>query len=129
MSPLPTTKPKVLIIDDLTEMRNLLASALEDFCEVRCVDNGAYGVTAAQQWQPALIVCDVLMPGLNGFQTVQRLREDESTAKIPVLVLTGVAEDVEDFPGFAEMVSGIIPKPFGAVRLREAVRAALAAAA
>jgi CheY-like chemotaxis protein len=120
-------KAKVLVIDDLADIHSLVTATLDDFCEVRCVDNGASGVTTARGWHPDVIICDMIMPGLSGFETIRRLRAEHATAEMPVLLVTGAADEVEEFPGLKEMVVKIVAKPFSVLGLRETVRGLLPA--
>jgi CheY-like chemotaxis protein/anti-sigma regulatory factor (Ser/Thr protein kinase) len=84
---------KVLAIDDDPMVIELLQAVLagEGFTVVGAL-SGADGVRAAQEEQPGLIICDLLMPGVDGFEVVERLHADPTTAHIPIVVLT--AKDI-----------------------------------
>jgi CheY-like chemotaxis protein len=112
---------RVLLIDDAPAMHVTVEAALKDVCEVRCVDNGEKGAEMANQWGPDIIICDMLMPGLNGFETIVQLKMKEETRTVPIILLTGVAEEVENFPALKDLVVRILSKPLDVKKLRDAV--------
>ena len=81
---------KILVVDDEKEIRELLTEKLRknDFDAVSAA-NGHEALMRAKDDLPDLILLDVAMPGLDGYETCQRLRKDEKTKLIPVLFLTG----------------------------------------
>ncbi len=84
---------KILVIEDEPEMRRNLQTilTLEKF-HVVSADNGRAGVELARKEKPDLIVCDVMMPELDGHGVLQALREDQRTEKIPLIFLTAKGE-------------------------------------
>jgi CheY-like chemotaxis protein len=112
---------RVLLIDDVTAMHRMVEDALEDVAEVRAADNGARGVQMAEQWHPDLIICDMLMPGLSGFETIVRIKAVEEVRNVPIILLSGVAEELKNFPALKDMVACIIPKPFELADLKSRV--------
>jgi len=109
---------RVLVIDDMPAIFGAVEAALDEFCEVRGAENGAAGIDAAHEWHPHLILCDFLMPGLSGMQTVRKLQESDETSSIPIVLLSGVADEVWSFPGVRDQVKAVIAKPFDASQLR-----------
>jgi diguanylate cyclase (GGDEF)-like protein len=89
-----------------------------------CLD-AEEGVRTAQQIQPDLILCDLEMPGLHGFEVCRRLKEDPTTNTIPIIFLTGADDVVTKVEGFDLGASDYITKPFQPAELRARVRAAL----
>ncbi len=84
----------VLIIDDEEALRLIVRTALGDEgFEVIEADNGMDGFDLARKHQPDLILCDVKMKGLDGYATLEKIREDAVTAAIPVILVTGVMTD------------------------------------
>jgi CheY-like chemotaxis protein len=87
-------RPKVLCVDDDHDQRLLLSFLLErQGVDVRTASDGKEGVTLAQDWLPDLILMDLMMPGMDGFEAVRLLRADSHTAHIPILALTAYGEE------------------------------------
>lgn len=83
----------VLIVEDSPVQALALEHLLgQEGLEVLCAPDGRSGVTMAQQYAPDVIVLDIEMPGMNGFEVCRRLREDAQTADIPILMLTTHSE-------------------------------------
>lgn len=81
---------KILIVDDENEIRQLLKDRLEkSFYIAVPVENGETAVAYCKKDKPDLILLDIAMPGLNGYETCEKLRQHESTKDIPVIFLTG----------------------------------------
>lgn len=81
---------KILIIDDEKLIRTMLTDLLrgKGFTVVTAED-GATGLAAAQKEKPNVIILDIMMPGMDGFEVCQALKKDVATAGIPVIILTG----------------------------------------
>lgn len=89
-------KKKILIIDDDEDLCNMLKMHLEvaaDF-DVYTALNGRDGLKLARKIKPDLAVLDILMPGLDGFQVLEALKQDNATVKIPVIMLSGKDDDL-----------------------------------
>ena len=88
------TKSRVLCVDDDHGQRMLISFLLErQGLEVRTASDGEEGVTIAKEWMPDLILMDLMMPGVNGFEAAQMLRADPRTTHIPILALTAYGEE------------------------------------
>jgi CheY-like chemotaxis protein len=84
--------------------------------------DGARGLEVIRAERPHVLVCDVLMPRLGGFELCKQLRADPATSRLPVLLLTGGATSNETFTRATEAgADGVLLKPFNAQRLRAAV--------
>jgi len=84
---------KILIIDDEPAFSEMLKLRLEaNGYQVETAPDGASGLEKAAQSQPGLILLDVVMPGLDGFETLRRLHRDPGTSRIPVVMLTARGE-------------------------------------
>ncbi len=83
---------KVLVIDDEPDLVEMLRMALERQFEVIVAFNGKEGVAKARAEKPDAVVLDIMMPEKDGFAACRELKGDPSTALIPVLILTGVAD-------------------------------------
>jgi DNA-binding response OmpR family regulator len=87
--PASHTKARVLVTDDDRMIRMLVKMLLEkEGLEVLEADNGAMAIEVARRERPDLVLMDLMMPGLDGFQTIERIRRDISLASLPVIVLT-----------------------------------------
>lgn len=103
-------KPRVLIIDDDAASRYLVHSLLaESECELLEATGGAEGLRMVQECKPALVVLDLLMPGMNGFEVLSRLRRDAETRSVPVVVHTFGSLDDDDYARLSSAID-IIPK-------------------
>lgn len=85
----PTKHCNVLVVDDDVQVVEIVASHLEKFnCEVLRAYNGKEAFSIAREKQPELIILDLMMPEMNGFEVVEELKHDRETAHIPIVVLT-----------------------------------------
>lgn len=116
---------KVLVIDDETDLRYVIQAALVDFAgwEVSTAETCAVGLEVAKEFLPDLILLDISMPEVNGYQCFEKLQADVSTASIPVILLTGQVLPL-DRRQFANMnIAGVIAKPFDPIHLWQEVSA------
>jgi signal transduction histidine kinase/DNA-binding response OmpR family regulator len=103
--------PTVLVIDDNSQMVELLDAVLHNHgCRVLRAYDGATGVETAIAHQPQVIVLDLLMPGLSGFDVVQRLRQNPRTEQIPILISTVKDLTAEDQQRLQGQVRSIVSK-------------------
>jgi twitching motility two-component system response regulator PilH len=118
----------VLIIDDSPTEVHVLKTALEEqgYTTV-CADNGDEGLALARERRPDLILMDVVMPGMNGYQATRRLHKDPQTASIPVIMVTTKSHETDRIWGMRQGAVDYIVKPVDTVELLERARAALAA--
>lgn len=112
-SPAAPPKPTILIVDDLPDNLRVLSTTLtEAGYQVRCARNGSMALKAAETLSPALILLDINMPEMDGYEVCQRLKADERTGEIPVIFLSALDEELDKVKAFS--VGGIdyITKPF-----------------
>lgn len=94
-------KPTVLVVDDTAENLQLMNALLRQSYRVRLATNGVDGLTLARQApQPDLILLDIMMPDVDGFETCRRLKADPSTRSIPVIFLSAMNQDEDQEEGF-----------------------------
>lgn len=113
---------RVLIVDDDPVILELIVMNFElEGHEVRTATNGLDALDHAGTWQPDAVVLDVMMPGLSGFEVCQELRDDPSTAQIPIVLLSARAlgRDVEE--GLAAGAAAYVTKPFDPMELVEQI--------
>ncbi len=115
---------RILYVDDEEDIREVAVMSLEldPGFDVRTAASGAQALAEASAWRPRLILLDVMMPQMDGVETLRRLREDAETATIPVVFVTARtrAEDVARF--IALGAAGVIAKPFDPMALAGEVR-------
>ncbi|MDX2240355.1 MAG: response regulator [Leptolyngbyaceae cyanobacterium bins.302] len=101
----------ILIVDDLGDNLFLLQTVLEaEGYEVDTADNGASALEKVQTSPPDLILMDVMMPDMNGYEVTQRIRQNPSIPFIPILLVTA-HEDANDIQGLALGANDFIRKP------------------
>jgi DNA-binding response OmpR family regulator len=123
-APLPT-RYRVLVVDDEPDFRHLITMFLQRSglpLDIVTAENGTAGLAAALADVPDLIVLDVMMPELNGFEVCQRLRADLRTHDVPILMLTSLDEALDRTRGFLAGVDDYIAKPFDRGELLARVR-------
>ncbi|MBI1221138.1 MAG: response regulator [Bacteroidetes bacterium] len=106
------SEPTVLIVDDSRLIRSLLRVVLEKEFRVIEADNGAKGLMMALQEVPEIIITDLMMPELDGYQMVRSIRNDEKAAHIPVIMLTTVDTEFNELEGYRSGVDAYLLKPF-----------------
>lgn len=117
---------RILVIDDDQAIAELIKVNLDLLGhQVSTANDGMKGLALAQQNRPDLIVLDVMMPDLDGFTVCQRLRQNTSTAGIPVLMLTALTMIKDKVKGFDSGADDYLPKPFEIPELQVRVRALL----
>jgi CheY-like chemotaxis protein len=113
----------ILIVDDESALRTNLRDMLEfEGFNILEAENGAQGVTLARQHRPDLVICDIAMPEIDGFELMAQLQDSVLTALIPVLLLTAQAEKTAIEHGLAAGAAGYIVKPFSFRDVLEEVR-------
>lgn len=105
-------KPYVLVIDDTTDIRTLVKNLLGERYTVIEANNGKQGIKLASKYIPDLIICDVMMPGMNGMECCSSLKKETTTSHIPVLMLTACSLDEQRIEGYENGADGYLAKPF-----------------
>lgn len=105
-------KSCALVIDDNADVRNYVKSLLIDEFTVLEAGNGQEGLEKAMKYVPDVIVCDVMMPIMDGWECCQRLKSEPQTSHIPVMLLTACAQDEQRITGFESGADSYISKPF-----------------
>ncbi len=117
----------VLIVDDDPELLQLLTDGLEmlgNFKVVQAVD-GIQGLEQYFAVHPDCVIIDVVMPGLDGYQLVKALRGDPASAETPLIMLTALAQDKDEFVGLAAGADQYLVKPIKIRSLVDAVHRAV----
>ncbi|HCC53078.1 MAG TPA: hybrid sensor histidine kinase/response regulator [Porphyromonadaceae bacterium] len=108
----PLNPYKVLIIEDDSDVRNFLKEELSLYFETDVAEDGKIGLEKTEAGEYDLIVCDVLMPNMNGFEVTKRLKSDFQTSHIPVILLTALSTQENMIEGFEQGADAYISKPF-----------------
>jgi DNA-binding response OmpR family regulator len=120
------TPTRVLVVDDEAPIRLLCRVNLEaEGMQVLEAADGIAGVEAAQAERPDVVLLDVMMPGMDGWQVAERLLEDEATSHIPLIFLTARAELRDRARGLELGGVDYITKPFNPVELASVVEGML----
>jgi DNA-binding response OmpR family regulator len=119
-------RPLVLVAEDDEDILELVVFDLEDEgYEVLTARDGEAAVALALERRPDLILLDVAMPGLDGYEVTRRLRADETTRSTPVVLLTARAQVRDVILGFEAGANDYVTKPFRPDELRTRLHAAL----
>ncbi|MEE3350119.1 MAG: response regulator transcription factor [Candidatus Gastranaerophilaceae bacterium] len=117
---------KILVIDDDVAINELIKVNLElEGYEVIQANDGITGFALCKQHIPSVVVLDVMMPEVDGFTVAQRIRKNESTKDIPILMLTALSQINDKVNGFNIGVDDYLVKPFEMEELKVRVRALL----
>lgn len=117
----------ILVVDDDPKLVRLVEINLtQEGYGVHTAADGEAALAAVAQERPDLIVLDVMMPGMDGFETLKRLKADPALAEIPVIMLTARAQDEDVFEGYGTGAKWYLTKPFEPGELRQVVRHLLA---
>lgn len=113
-----STAQRVLLVEDEPELLQALSVRLTaSGFTCRLASNGREGLTMAQEWRPQLVIADLIMPDMDGYTLIQRLRQHPETASIPIVVLTAVPAFARE-PRSAELRGvHVIQKPFDSIQL------------
>ncbi|HWU03064.1 MAG TPA: diguanylate cyclase [Novosphingobium sp.] len=104
-------KGTVLIVDDEISNIEIMNAVLEDDYEVCFATNGTQALTIARDVQPDLILLDVLMPGIDGFEVCRQLKQDALLADIPVIFTTGLGDTADEMNGLSLGAIDYVTKP------------------
>lgn len=107
-----TERPLILVIDDNNGMRSYLRSILQERYQVIEATDGKMGLEKARQEVPKLVICDVMMPVMDGLEFTRRLKEDTATSHIPVILLTARSLTEQREQGYEQGADSYITKPF-----------------
>ena len=121
-----TKSAKILVIDDEPEITDIVETFLENAgYEVKSENSSAIGIESAKTFVPDLILLDIMMPFMDGYEVCKELKKSKETSKIPVVFLTG--KDARSDEGRSFEVGGdmFIKKPFSCERLLEIVKVVL----
>lgn len=111
-APVLLDKPELLIIDDNADIRSYLQTTLSPYYKISEAGDGKKGLEVARKVVPDIILCDVMMPVMNGFEFCKALREDTAISHIPVILLTSMNLEEQRTEGYESGADAYLVKPF-----------------
>lgn len=115
---------KILVVDDSATERHIIGEILtKQGFEVSFAESGELGVAKTKQEKPDMVVMDVVMPGLNGFQATRAISKDPDTQHIPVIICTTKDQETDKIWGMRQGAKDYLVKPINAVDLLSKIAA------
>jgi len=121
-----TPRPTVLVVDDTPANLTLMAQVLNRGCRVQMAVSGAKALELVRRGVPDLVVLDVMMPELDGYEVCRRLKADPATRDVPVIFLTALARPEDETAAFDAGGADFVTKPFNPATLLARVKTQLA---
>jgi PAS domain S-box-containing protein len=120
-----TAGSRVLLADDNADMREYIRRLLHGHCELRSVADGSAALAEIRKHRPNLVLADIMMPGLDGFELIRQIRADAALCDIPVILLSARAGEESRIEGLEAGADDYLVKPFSARELVARVKANL----
>ncbi len=116
-------KNRILLVDDIPGNLKILALALKDEHKVLVATSGAEALEIANtEPLPDLILLDIMMPGIDGYEVCQRLKDDEKTQEIPIIFVTALDDDINEEYGLSLGAEDFIRKPYSVAIIKRRVK-------
>jgi YesN/AraC family two-component response regulator len=109
------------VVDDNVEIRNYVSSIFESTYQIKTASNGKEGLELALEEIPDIVISDVMMPVLDGFGFTKKLKENEITSHIPIILLTAKSDDKDKLEGVHSGADSYVIKPFNSQLLKATV--------
>lgn len=121
------SRPRVVIADDDPDIRRLVEMTVTNAgCDVTVASDGEEALERVRESKPDLVILDVLMPRMDGWEVARALKSDPATAEVPVMFLTSRGQEHDVLEGFDSGAVDYMVKPFSPRELQVRVRAVLA---
>jgi two-component system cell cycle response regulator len=115
---------RILVVDDIQANLHLLEARLRaEYYEVRLANSGEAALREAAAWRPDIVLLDVMMPGMDGYETCRRLKADRTTADVPVVMVTALTDQSERVQGLEAGADDFLSKPVDDATLFARLRA------
>src|SRR5512136_274616 len=118
-------RQKILIVDDNRKNRAIVEELFHDEFDVHHAENGGEALQIMQEINPDVVLLDIMMPGMSGYEVCQRIKSDCQTSSIPVIIISAKGQTEEIVEGFESKADDYIVRPFANSELRARVRAML----
>ncbi len=113
----------IMIVDDLASEAQLMSGVVSALGHTAVIaTDGDAALATARSANPSLILMDVVMPGMNGFETCRKIKKDKALSGIPVIMVTTKDQDTDKFWATKQGANGYVTKPFSADDLAQAIR-------
>jgi len=113
---------KVLLVDDEYFNYEMLSLGLGDRFEIHYADSGKAALTETMASQPDILLLDVCMPGIDGYDTCRLIKNTPETSQIPVIMISGLENQIEKDEAFAAGCDDYVTKPFEMAELIEKIK-------
>jgi CheY-like chemotaxis protein len=123
---LSTKKATILAVDDTPENLDVVKGLLSDDYIVKAATSGAMALKIVEKQRPDLVLLDIMMPGMDGYEVCQHLKDNDETRDIPVIFLTAMEQTTDEAQGFELGAADYITKPVNPPILKARVRTHLA---
>ncbi|WP_440952244.1 response regulator [Methanococcoides sp. FTZ1] len=117
--------PKILVVDDEIDNLEMMEGYLSNEYEIATVSTGKEALEKVPQFQPDVILLDILMPVMDGFQTCKILKTSEETKFTPIILVTALSGKEDRIKGIEAGADEFLTKPFNALELRSQIRSLL----
>ena len=115
-------QPLIMVVEDNADVRKYIISHLETQYDIEEAVDGEEGLKQALNYIPELIISDIMMPKMDGFELCKKLKEDERTSHIPIILLTAKATDQDKIGGYETGADDYIMKPFDSKLLQVRIK-------
>ncbi len=115
-------KPVILIVEDNTDLRTYLMASLQNSYKVLEAKEGVSGMDMALEIIPDLVICDIMMPGMDGYEYTKKIKSDFITCHIPVIILTALTDHLEKIQGLETGADDYLTKPFNSKELKQRIK-------
>ncbi|MEM7552587.1 MAG: ATP-binding protein [Cyanobacteria bacterium P01_A01_bin.84] len=107
-----SNKPTLLVIEDNEDIVSYLKICLQHLWHIKIANNGKMGIEKAIEWIPDIILCDIMMPEIDGYTVLNQLKNNGNTNHIPIVMLTAKADDVSRIEALKRGADAYLVKPF-----------------
>jgi twitching motility two-component system response regulator PilH len=115
--------PKILVVEDSQAQREVIVSLLKrDRFEITTAQNGLEAIAQAKLIHPDVVILDIIMPGMNGFEVCRKLRDSPETGNISIVMCSSKSTLVDRHWGFKQGANAYVAKPFSAKDLIDTIR-------
>ncbi|HKY62313.1 MAG TPA: response regulator [bacterium] len=106
-------KRKVLVVDDDPQIRKILTRMLEpSIYEIRSVDDGFTAIQSVREWEPDLVILDIMMPGMSGIEVCRQIRAEQAGANLQILMLSAKDSQADRLRALEYGANDYVTKPF-----------------